>query len=131
MRVVHGPGPGGGPWTGGPWTGGQCYVYTPINYGQATEETNHHAKALQHDSASQKSVQQVRHRPKANKSNTPPPAAQSTQYSNFRSTETIQKCNFCRGTHEQGACPAYTRNQSSDILQHSKNRPTGDRRLKI
>ena len=23
MRVVHGPGPGGGP-----WTGGQCYVYT-------------------------------------------------------------------------------------------------------
>ena len=23
MRVVHGPGPGGGP-----WTGGQCYLYT-------------------------------------------------------------------------------------------------------
>ena len=23
MRVVHGPSPGGGP-----WTGGQCYVYT-------------------------------------------------------------------------------------------------------
>ena len=22
--VVHGPGPGGGP-----WTGGQCYAYTP------------------------------------------------------------------------------------------------------
>ena len=22
--MVHGPGPGGGP-----WTGGQCYVYTP------------------------------------------------------------------------------------------------------
>ena len=26
MRVVHGPGPGGGPWTGGP-----CYVYTLKN----------------------------------------------------------------------------------------------------
>ena len=57
-----------------------------IKYGQATEETKHHAKVLQRDSASQKSVQQMRHRPKANKSETPLPAAQSTQYSNSRST---------------------------------------------
>ena len=28
MRVIHGPSPGGGP-----WTGGQCYVYTAINRG--------------------------------------------------------------------------------------------------
>ena len=27
MKVVHGPGPGGGP-----WTGGQCYVYTPFTF---------------------------------------------------------------------------------------------------
>ena len=38
-----------------------------IKYDQATEETKHHAEVLQRDSASQKSVQQVRHRPKANK----------------------------------------------------------------
>ena len=47
-------------------------------YGQATEETKYHAKILQGDSASLKSVQQVRHRPKANKSKTPLPAALST-----------------------------------------------------
>ena len=32
MRVVHGPGPGGGP-----WTGGQCYVYTPTKFSLETE----------------------------------------------------------------------------------------------
>ena len=53
--------------------------------------------------------QQVHHKPKANKSKTPLPAAQITQYSNYRSTETIQKCKLCRGTHKQGVCPAYTR----------------------
>ena len=51
----------------------------------------------------------MRHRPKANKSKTPIPAAQSTQYSNSCSTETIQKCKFCGGTHKRGACPEYTR----------------------
>ena len=80
-----------------------------IKYGQATEESKHHAKVLQCDSASQRSVQQVLHRPKANKSKTPLPAAQSTQYSNSCSTETIQKCKFCGGTHKRGASPAYTR----------------------
>ena len=80
-----------------------------IKYGQATEETKHHAKILQLDSASQTSVQQVRHRTKANKSKTPLPAAQSTQCSNSHSTETIQKCTFCGGTHKRGVCLAYTR----------------------
>ena len=84
-----------------------------IKYGQATEETKHHVKVLQRDSASQKSVQQVRHRPKANKSKTPLTAAQSTKYRNSRSTETIQKCKFCGGTHKRGACPAYTRNATT------------------
>ena len=84
-----------------------------IKYGQATEETKHHAKVLQHDSASQKSVEQVRHRPKVNKSKTPLPAAQSTQYSNSHSTETIQKCKFCGGTHKRGACPACKRKCSN------------------
>ena len=51
----------------------------------------------------------MHHRPKANKTKTPLPDAQSTQYSNFRSTETIQKCKPCGGTHNRGACPAYTR----------------------
>ena len=49
-----------------------------IKYAQATEETKPYAKVLQCDSASQKSVQQVHYRPKANKSKTPLPAAQST-----------------------------------------------------
>ena len=49
-----------------------------IKYGQATEETKHHAKILRRDSASLKSVQQVCHRSKANKSKTPLPSAQST-----------------------------------------------------
>ena len=80
-----------------------------IKYGQATEETKNQAKALQRDSESQKSVQQVRHRPKANKNKTPLPAPLSTQYSHSHSTETIQKCKFCGGTHNRGACPAYTR----------------------
>ena len=80
-----------------------------IKYGQATEETIHHAKILQRDSASLKSVQEVRHRSKANKSKIPLPSAQSTQYSNSCFTEIIQKCKFCGGTHKRGACPAYTR----------------------
>ena len=59
----------------------------------------------------------MRHRPKANKSKTPLPAAQSTQYSNSRSTEIIQKCKFCGGTHKRGACPAYTRKCSNCQLK--------------
>ena len=49
------------------------------------------------------------HRSKANKSKTPLPSAQSTQYSNSCSAEIIQKCKFCGGTHKRGACSAYTR----------------------
>ena len=43
MRVVHGPGPGGGP-----WTGGQCYVYTPAKPVCRRERVNKKICAVYH-----------------------------------------------------------------------------------